>query len=188
MRHSSISTLKSILSFTAFLFIATTANSQGGLDWKTDTLSSNAAKGGKDSYLNTIRGSGQKATERINLPVNKLKAVMDACASKGISEISASIVVIRPEDVARYRKNHPESTATDAQIKGSQLIVFRVPRRAFAGEMGARIKLSNHPLMTSLAAMGLVQVQLKYSDLGFGSADDVYLEFGTICPPPTVCD
>ena len=188
MRYSSFTSFKSFVVLLVFLCMGATVQAQGGIDWKTDTISSNAAKGGKDSYLNTIRGSGQKATERINLPVNKLKAVLDACAAKGITEISASIIMIRPEDVARYRKNHPETTASDAQIRGSQLIVFRVPRRAFEGAMGAKTKLSNHPLMTSLTAIGLIQIHLKYTDLGFGSADDVYLEFGTICPPPTVCD
>jgi len=188
MRNLSIRSIKPVIALFAFLFLVATAHSQGGIDWKTDTIPAGTAKLARDSYLNTVRGSGQKATERINLPVYKLKAVLDACAAKGISEISASIILIRSEDVSRYRKNHPESTASDAQIKGSQLIVFRVPRRAFEGAMGAKTNLSNHPLMTSLASIGLVQIHLKYVDLGFGSADDIYLEFGTICPPPTVCD
>jgi len=187
MRHSSFRSPRAFLSF-AMLFIVITAQSQSGVDWKKDTLSNAEAKGGRESYLNTIRGSGQKATERINLPVYKLKAILDACAAKNITEISASVILLRQEDVARYKRNHPETSATDAQIKGSQLIVFKVPRSAFEGAMGAKTKLSNHPLMTSLVSMGLVQLQWKYTDLGFGGAGDIYFEFGTICPPPTSCD
>lgn len=187
MRYLSLSPSKSIIPIIFLLMVATGAEAQK-IDMSRDTVSRSDARGGRDSYLNAIRGSGQKATERINLSVSKLKEIVDACATKGITEISALIIVIRQNDVARYRRNHPETTATDAEIRGSQLIVFRVPRRAFAGASGAKVNLSTHPLMMSLAAAGLVAINAKYTDLGFDSSDDMFFDFGTICPPPASCD
>jgi hypothetical protein len=156
------------------------------LDWGKDTVSNEIAAAQKNSYRNIIRGSGQKATERVNLPVNKLKFVLDACAAHNITEISAYFTAIRPEDISRYRRNHPESTATDQQLLKSQLIVFRIPRSAFGGAMGAKIKLSNHPTMITLLSMGLTLLEIPYGD--FDATGDVYLDLGTICPPPTSCD
>jgi len=188
MRYLSLSPIKSIIRIIILLIVVSGAQAQK-IDLSKDTLSRSDARGGRDSYLNALRGSGQKATERVNLSVSKLKEILDACAAKGITEISAHMVLIRQNDVARYRRNHPETTATDAEIRGSQLIVFRVPRRAFPGAAsGAKINQSNNPLMMSLAAVGLVNINAKYSGLGFDTSDDLFFDFGTICPPPAACD
>lgn len=177
-----------VISIFVFILFASVAQAQRSIDWKADTMSKLDAQGTRSTYLNNLRGSGQKATERINLPVDKLKEILDACAAKGITEISVFLVTLRDKDVARYKKNHPESGASDAQIKGSQLVIFRVPRRAFAGAMGAGVNISNHPMMLSLASVGLVAINSKYKGLGFDSTDDIFFDFGTICPPPSSCD
>ena len=169
----------------ALLLFSFSVNAQK-IDWKKDTVANDIAKVQKESYRNIIKGSGQKATERVNFPVDKLKYILDACAANNIREISAYFTAIRPEDLSRYRANHPESSATDQQLLKSQLIIFKVPRSAFSGAMGAKINLSNHPTMISLLSMGLV---LLDGPLGItGSAEDLYFDFGTICPPPTSCD
>lgn len=187
MRYLSLPPIRSIIPIIILLLVGFGADAQK-IDWSKDTVSRTDARGGRDSYLNSLRGSGQKATERVDISVGKLKEILDACASKGIAEISVLIVVIRPNDVARYRRNHPQSTATDAEIRGSQLVVFRVPRRAFAGAMGAGVNISNHPMMLSLASVGLVAINSKYAGLGFVGTDDLFFDFGTICPPPSSCD
>lgn len=155
-------------------------------DWAKDTVSNDVARGQKDTYRNIIRGSGQKATERVNLPVSKLKFILDACAANNITEISAYFTAIRQDDIARYRRNHPETNATDQQLLKSQLIIFRIPRSAFKGAMGAKVNLSNHPTMLMLLGMGLTLLDMPYGD--FDMSGDVYLDLGTICPPPTSCD
>ena len=179
---------KPLLVIFAFLSICIFSRAQSGLDWKKDTISKTDANGAKSSYGNLIRANGKSnVTERVVLPVSKLKSVMDACAANNISDVSVLIVAIRPgADVARYKKNHPEAAAyADKDIEWKQLLVFKVPRRAFSG-MSSKAKISSHPLMISLASLGLVTI-----DQGYGlpdSADDLYLEFGTICPPPLSCD
>ncbi len=171
-----------------FLFMVTASRTmaQGKIDWGRDTISRADATAGKLNYLNNIRGGGNpNATEQINLPVDKLKEIMDACAANNIDNISVFFIKIRQGDVAHYRQNNP--AASDADLKGSQMLVFKIPRRAFGGQAGAgKIIPSSHPLMLSLAAAGLVQLNGRYPGLPYGTGD-VYLTLGTICPPPASC-
>jgi hypothetical protein len=177
-----------IITICLALFIAPEISAQTSpIDWSMDTLSKSDALGRRDTYLNTIRGSGQKATARVNMPVDKLKAIIDACAARGIPEVSFLMTVIRPQDVARYRRNHPSSTATDEQIKGSQLVIIRVKRSAFTGSTGNKSSsLSNNASMVSLLSMGLILLDQPYGM--DGTDEDIYFDLGLICPPPASCD
>lgn len=178
----------SIFFFLLLFSFVVRAQSAKGIDWSKDTVSKNDAVGAKSTYLNMIKGSGQKnATERIALPVDKLKSILDACAAKNITEIAVMIVSLRQSDIVRYRKSHPESTATDEQLKGSQILVFKVPRHVFAGATSAKSNLAGHPLMMSLLAAGLIQLDAGYSDFP-ATGDALYFSLGTICPPPGSCD
>jgi hypothetical protein len=170
----------------ACILFSFSSKAQNPINWSTDTVSKTDALAARSNYLNVIRGSGQKATERINLPVDKLKAIMDACAANNIYEVSVMIVTIRQQDIARYKKSHPESTATDEQLKGSQILVFRIPRRAFQGAMGAKANIMNNAAMISMLGMGLVVLDKPFGKAG--SSDDLYLSLGTVCPPPLSCD
>jgi hypothetical protein len=131
-----------------------------------------------------LRSHGNKGTERINLPVDKLKEIMDACAANNITEVSVMIITVGQNDVNHFRSHNPG--ATDDQIKGSQMLVFKVPRSAFAGKMGAKINVSNNPLMLSLLGAGLVLLDSQTT--GLPVTGDLYFSFGGICPPPTSCD
>lgn len=190
MRQPPFTGIKPVVVISLLLLFSLTAQAQTpkGIDWSKDTVSKNDAIGGKSTYLNMIKGSGQKnATERIALPVDKLKSILDACAAKNITEIAVMIVSIRQSDIVRYRKSHPESTATDEQLKGSQILVFKIPRHVFAGATSAKSNLSGHPLLMSLLATGLIQMEAGYSDLP-ATGDALYFSLGTICPPPGSCD
>ncbi len=176
-----------------FLFILATTSygqeqSSRKIDWSKDTISSADVKGAKDTYLNIIRGGGQKnATEQITLPVDKLKEVMDACAANNVTEVVVYIISLRQNDLARYRRMNPEFTGPDDQLKGSQTLVFKVPRSAFADVLTSKAKSSGNPLMMSLMAAGLLIMDSPYTDLP--PADkSVYLTLGKICPPPASCN
>jgi hypothetical protein len=175
--------------FLIFLLSSTGSFAQSTkIDWANDTISKADAIGGRDTYVNTVRGSGQLATEQIKLPVDKMKEILDACAAKQISEITVMIVTIRAADLARFRKLHPEVSATSMQIKGRQMLVFRVPRQAFYGAAGAKTEISSsNPLMISLASVGLIRMDPSIFK-GFAVSGDVYFSIGTICPPPASCD
>jgi hypothetical protein len=187
MTQSSVKGIKPYaLLFVLTVFGSSLCLAQNNIEWSKDTVSQADAIGGRSTFVNTVKGSGQKATERINLPVDKLKAVLDACALHGISEISAMIVTVRQGDLARYRRNHPESTASDNELKGSQLLVFKVPRSAFEGASGAKVNLTNSKTMISLLSLGLVRLENPFGITG--GSGDLYFGFGTICPPPLSCD
>jgi hypothetical protein len=170
----------------ALMLFSATIFAQNNIEWSKDTIAMNEAIGARSTYVNTIRGSGQKATERINLPVAKLKSILDACASQGLTEVSVMVVVIRQQDIARYRRAHPETTATDDQIRGSQILVFKVPRSAFPGPKSSKVNLSNNPMLLSMLSLGLVLLDQPF-DKAAGT-DDLYFSLGTICPPPASCD
>ena len=166
-------------------FVASAQNRH--IDWATDTVSKADAIAGRSTYLNVVRGSGQLATEQIKLPVDKMKDIFDACAAQNITEISVMIVATRQSDIARLRKTNPEITSTGTTLKGRQMLVFRVPRRAFYGAAGSKVSISNSPLMVSLLGMGLAMLDSSILDLT-ATGDDIYFSVGTICPPPASCD
>ncbi len=66
------------------------------------------------------------------------------------------------------------------------MLVFKVPRKAFAGALGAKININNNPLMLSLLGAGLVLLDAQTPGLPAG--EDLYFSFGGICPPPASCD
>lgn len=176
---------------TFFTFSSTAQKSK--LDWANDTISKADAIGGKNTYLNTIRGSGQSATEQINLPVDKLKEIIDACAANNISNVAVMIISLRQSDIQRYRKNNPglPSNIKDSELKGRQMIVIKVPKSAFTAsmsQMGAKLNSPvNSSLSASLLSAGLLQIKELYKELPFASGS-YYFSFGAMCPPPASCD
>ena len=189
MKHVSTFRLQSLIALCSTLFFVSLCQAQPGknIDWSKDTVSKADAIGGKNTYLNTVRGSGQNATEKVVIPVSKLKDIMDACAANNVQDVSVLIVTIRQADIARYRRNHPGYSGSDNQLKGSQTIVFRVPRRAFGANAGGRIMIpANNKLMLSFLSAGFVQLNSPYADLPFAD-DDVFFDVGEICPPPGSC-
>ncbi|MEO5947553.1 MAG: hypothetical protein ABIP79_12105 [Chitinophagaceae bacterium] len=175
------------------IFTFSSTAQKNNLDWANDTISKGDAIGGKNSYLNTIRGSGQNATEQINLPVDKLKEIIDACAANNISTVAVMIISLRQSDIQRYKKNNPDipSNLKDSDLKGRQMIVIKVPRSAFTAPMSQKGAKSNsrvaNSLSASLLSAGLVQIKELYKELPFASGS-YYFSFGSMCPPPAACD
>ena len=154
-------------------------------DMKFDTLSMRNVEAAKRNYVSNIRGGGNpNATEQINIPLDKLKHIVDACAAHGMRNLSFVIIKIRGEDLAYFKHHNPD--ASEAQILGSQMLVIKVPRSVFAGAAAAGI-MNGNPLMLSLAIAGINKLDYHFADLPFGTGD-LYLSFGGICPPPTSCD
>lgn len=176
------------LAFSFCLSFISSAQSANSIDWSKDTVSRVMAIGARNTYINMIKGSGQpNATQNITLPVGKLKTIIDACSSFNIPEISVMIISLRQSDIAHYRRMNPGTTATDNEIKGSQILVFRVPRSVFPNAASSKSgSLKTSPLMLSLASVGLFLMDASYSEMPPAS-DDIFLTLGAICPPPTSC-
>jgi hypothetical protein len=188
MRQLTIAGFKPAFTVFAILSCFILQAQSSKIDWSRDTVSKADAIGGKDTYVNTIRGSGQLATEKITLPVDKMKEILDACAAKGVTEITVLFVAIRQSDIARFRKNNPEIGGTNSQLKGRQLIVFRIPRHVFSYQAGSKAGIpQDNPLLLSLLSVGLMQLDQSYIDAP-AEGDDIYFSIGTICPPPASCD
>ena len=181
-----ISSILMLFTFSSIFDTPACAQITGKLDFSKDTIPQKEAKAANDSYQNTITGSGQRASKQVMLPVEKLKAIVDACAANNINNITVLFATIRDKDIAHYRKHNPEVTSTNSQIIGRQILIFKIPRRAFASTSGSS-QMGNSPLMTSLLLMGLYQINTAAYDLPFAE-DNIYLTFGTICPPPAACD
>lgn len=187
MKKALFTWIKSILTLLLLIGCSSLhAQNKNRIDWAYDTLSKADAMGAKNTYLNVIRGSGQNATEQINLPVGKLKEIMDACAANNVTDVAVMFAAIRQNDVARFKRNNP--AASDDQLRGSQVLILRVPRRAFAGAAASKnSSLKTNPLMVSLLSAGLMQVNESVI-FPAGVSGDIYFSFGSICPPPASCD
>jgi len=192
MRQLPFFTRKSFIPLLSLLLTVSVAHAQGNkIDWANDTISKTDAIAAKLNYLNNIRGGGNaNATEQINLPVDKLKEILDACAANNITNVSVVFIKLRSNDVAHFKRLNP--AAVDNDLKGSQMLVFKVPRNAFAGAKGAKINVGQtSPLMLSLMAAGLVLVDsgnIEAPATPPGGAGNYYFSFGSICPPPASCD
>ncbi|HSU27213.1 MAG TPA: hypothetical protein VLJ68_02450 [Chitinophagaceae bacterium] len=160
------------------------------IDWSKDTISSTNANNAQRNFANALNGTGKKASSVINLPVDKMKDIMDACSANGIATVKVMVVSIRQEDVEHYEKNNPGISATDkTDLVGRQTLVIRVPRRAFAGAAGSGIKVpKNNPILTSLLASGFFPFAAELAGMPAGGGDDIFFSFGQICPPPNSCD
>ena len=176
-----------------FIFLCTlnaisSAQTANTIDWSTDTVSKATATGARNTYLNMIRGSGQpNATQSINLPVGKLKTIIDACSAYNISEISVMVVALRQNDIAHYRRMHPGSSAKDNDIKGSQILVFRIPRSVFPNAATSKAaSIKNNPTILNLASLGLVLMESAFAEMPV-AGDDLFFVMGAICPPPASC-
>jgi hypothetical protein len=172
------------------LFSMTMINAQQsppGIDWRKDTVAADAAKKAQAKFRSDLNTSGRKATTKITMEVAKLKEVMDALTAKGITNVTFMIVTIRREDTAQYAKRNPGMTnAARNDLIGRQQLIIRVPRSAFTIEMGFRNSSATSTLMASLLLMGLSPLENNYAGLP-DTDEDVYLGFGTICPPPASC-
>jgi hypothetical protein len=146
------------------------------------------ATGARNTYLNLIRGSGQpNATQSITLPVGKLKNIIDACSAFNISEISVMVISLRQSDIAHYRRMNPGTMATDNEIKGSQILVFRIPRSVFPNIASSKAaSLKNSPLMLNLASLGLFLMESAFAEIP-AAGEDLFFVMGAICPPPASC-
>lgn len=192
MKKSSCFKLRFILPFFIAMLSITAGQAQGNskIDWSKDTISKADAIGGKRTYENSLKASGQRnVTGSLIIPVDKLKEIMDACKENNITDVPVYFFSIRQSDVARYKSKHPEAASkSDDDIRGNQLLVFKIPRRAFESKLRAmKNNISTSPLMTSLLAAGLVLVDSQYVDLPANN-ESLYFSFGGICPPPTSCD
>ena len=175
--------------FSFFISQAQPPNSKSrNIDWDKDTISADATISSAIKYRTDLNNAGKKASKIVILPVDKLKDIMDACYANGVTEVKAVFVTIRSEDVENYSSRHSGMSAAEKRdVIGRQTLVLRVPRKAFL-ESGSKITIpNNNPLMLSLLAAGLVVMEVPMKDLA-GSGDDIYFEFGAICPPPNSCD
>ncbi len=162
-------------------------NQSSRLDFKNDTISSANVSLAASKYKSDLTTAGKKATNSIRIEVDKLKEILDACAAKGIANVSFMIVSIRKEDTAQYGRRNPGLSATDRNdLVGRQQLIIRVPRSAFAASLGKAGGMQGS-LMMSLLLMGLVPLDNPLADLP-PSSDDLFFSLGSICPPPSICD
>lgn len=174
----------------AGIFSLHTANAQTeapGIEWQKDTVSVEAATKAQARFKTELNNSGKKATMKVSMEVAKLKQIMDALASRGVTNVTFHIVMIRKEDTAQYARRNPGlTTAARNDLIGRQQLVIRVPRSAFSIPMGSRQQARSSTLMASMLLMGLMPLENNFPGLPDAS-EDVYFGIGTICPPPASC-
>jgi hypothetical protein len=189
MKHP-LSVFARVTSVIAITLLGVTPGfAQGSISLSTDTLSESVAKSGREMFFHDMRPDPKdqdKLTKQITLPVNKLKEIMDLCAANKVPDITVFFMTIRGSDLAHFRNYNPG--VPDADLMGKQMLVIRVPRQIFTAAMGAKNNhVHDNPFLAGLLASGFVA--MNYLPEGQPAASgDLYLSFGTICPPPASCD
>lgn len=183
MKQLSSLKLKTFVVIAISLFSFSVSNGQSE-ELKKDLINKSVADGASatfGNYLKAIPANGNKATKQVNLPVDKLKEIVDACSKYGVTNISAVFVWINTgtEKFARGSDNKQAPS-------GYQSLVIKVPASAFPGQAAAKINSTGSPLMLSLLSAGLVL--LDPAETGLPGTGDLYFAIGTICPPPASCD
>lgn len=157
------------------------------INWDTDTVSILDAKKSQARYRADLVNARKKATTRVTMDVAKLNELFTILSAKGVQDVQFLMVTIRKEDTARYAKRNPGLSNSDRNdLIGRQQVLIRVPRAAFEPAQGLGKNSRGGALMTALLLMGWSP--LEGGIAGSTSDDDLFLEFGAICPPPGSCD
>lgn len=121
-------------------------------------------------FKETFEGKGRnrKSSESVRFKVERLREILDSLASHDVKVIEFKFAIIRAEDVAGYVASHPEQALNEAEQKeliGRPTILIKVPKSIFSPK-GSQ---NNSLIFESF------------------EEESVFLDFGSICPPPESC-
>ena len=136
-----------------------------------DTVRINTASQRVKDFKDSFEGKGNKskrATETVSFSVSRLKELLDSLHSQNVEVLEFKFATIRPEDVATYVANHPEQSLSPAEQKelvGRPTLLIKVPRKTFNTSLARGVATSSGALQD----------------------ESMYLDLGSICPPPSSC-
>lgn len=111
--------------------------------------------------------------------------IMEKCIQNGIENVQFVFTRIRPGDVQEYVANHPDAKGYEKDLIGKLTVLIKVEGNVDESSFFDADNEAN--LINSINNAGFRRVNKPYG--GIAPAKGVlYLEIGSICPPPTSCN
>lgn len=166
-----------------FSYSSFSQQTPGKIDWGRDTVSTSNAESRKEKYHIYFEKDLRNVTPSIFIPVDKLKAIVDACAAAKLENIEFILAVIRPQDTARYFERHPLAAEHRPKVVNRQTILIKIPREVAGQISKSRLRRADK-LITALYGLGYKPWEVEG---GWPAGGSVYFDIGVICPPPSDC-
>ncbi len=140
-----------------------------------------------------IKIDTDKANERrsesniVLINTTLLSQVMAKCIENNIQDVQVIFTRLKKKDIPDYIVNHPEAAGFDKELVGKMTILLKIEGDDIDDNMFTNMSQSRQAALTNLISSGgLVKVNRPYGGLTMARA--VYLEIGTVCPPPSSCN
>ena len=112
--------------------------------------------------------------------------IMAKCIEHGIPEVQLVFTRLKMRDVDEYVANHPEGKGYEKELIGKMTVLIKIQGDNVTDDTFTDAP-GNNALNKLMSSTGLIRVNKPYGDLPV-IRKVVYLEVGTICPPPTSCN
>lgn len=157
-------------------------------DLLSDSVAPHIAIAAHNKYKADMKAANIKSTDLITVDVNKLNAIVKACNDHNIDKVQFIIAALRPQLITQYIRLNPGlSKAARVSLSERHTVLVRIPRKAFLNGQSSSFSNQDNSLMISLLSLGLIEVE-KAVDAPVIAGDYIYLQVGSICPPPAICN
>jgi hypothetical protein len=120
------------------------------------------------------------------LNTETMSRVFSKCIEHGIGQVQLVFTRLKMADVEEYVSNHPEARGYEKDLVGKMTVLLKVEGEDITDETFTQNSSQTNKLSQLISSSGLVRLTTPYGDLSAAKA--VYLEVGSICPPPTSCN
>ena len=114
-------------------------------------------------------------------------SIMSKCIEQGIGQVQLVFTRLKVGDVDEYVANHPEARGFEKDLIGKMTILLKVEGEHITDDTFTENSPQANSLNHLISSAGLVRLNRPYGDLP-SIQRTVYLEVGSICPPPTSCN
>ena len=116
-----------------------------------------------------------------------LNNIMSKCVENGIENVKLVFVKIRKDDIANYLENHPDAKGFEGQLLDKLTVLIKIEGDNIDENSFAITPNGKGSTTGSLADAGFIKVHKPYGGIPMVKGV-VYLEVGSICPPPNSCN
>ena len=142
----------------------------------------------RKNVINQAKAQARKSEANVVLlNTQVLSDVLSKCIEQGIGQVQLIFTRLRMDDVDEYVFNHPEAHGYEKDLIGKMTVLLKVEGENITDETFTGNSGSTNKLQQLMSSAGLVQLNKPYGDLP-SAAKTVYLDVGSICPPPTSCN
>jgi hypothetical protein len=142
----------------------------------------------RKNVINQAKALARKSEANVVLLNTQVMSdVLLKCIEQGIGQVQLIFTRLKMNDVDEYVFNHPEARGYEKDLVGKMTVLLKVEGENITDETFTGNNGSTNKLQQLMSSAGLVRLDKPYGDLPL-AARTVYLDVGSICPPPTSCN